>query len=432
MRSASLALAGVVLLSAALTAQGDAPPADVGGCWQLVAEFDPTKATNPFTTSNQIHMIPADRPGKFWVGVTCAGLLAANGGKGGGDILTGEWYAPLGPNPARVVWDKANAHTSNPINTPNNEFGFTMLDSGTGLRTYAVWDDITGRSLALAYYDNAAKAWLKIPVNTPAGYVGDPSIGNIDGKTWLFYILGINIAAIPITLTPTKGTVPLSQAVTLITGVAQAHSPTPIVDNNGNVTGFSHHETGSGDSDHYFSFDLLSSTASVKPLTWDTTPWSNNGGFAGGRIFDAHSGPPSTAQACAGNPAGYRIYSRDVYFCAGGRAQIGNTMPIHAYVAPGFKTGITSVFFMGLAYLTPCVKITPWGCLGVNPSFLLPLGAGAHSPLTGQASIIAPIPNDAGLKGFTLPMMSLAIDANLTRTPPFWLSNSAAFTISPN
>jgi hypothetical protein len=87
---------------------------------------------------------------------------------------------------------------------------------------------------------------------------------------------------------------------------------------------------------------------------------------------------------------------------------------------------------MGLAYLTPCVKITPWGCLGVNPSFLLPLGAGAHSPLTGQASIIAPIPNDAGLKGFTLPMMSLAIDANLTRTPPFWLSNSAAFTISPN
>ena len=367
--------------------------------------------TIPGTTFSQINMIPyPGQPGKFIVGITVAsGLPTANGGVGGADFLMGVYDAAK----KQFTPDKNAAF----LNSGKSEFGLTFHHSG--LYAYMESDGAGTYSPYLV---------SRKSLNAPFSVVGvikglpmaqgwwDGSLADIGGQMHIIYVLNHNLVASPLTIS--GGTVTAGNPVTLVnTPVANvdANSPTPITTTKGELVALSHHVNVNAN-DHWLSFDLDPKTPALSFIS--LADWINNGGYIAGTFYDGHSAS-----------SGYQISSVQSVWWTGGKAKIGTNMEISAYI-PVQGTGATpwvSYFLISDGFLASPLTIPGiTGKFGLNPGYLVPVTIGAHNPLTGQAMITLPIPNNAALSGYTVPGQSLTIDP---KTQKLYLGNTAALTI---
>jgi hypothetical protein len=392
------------LLATGLHAQGLVPPATLRPIQKQNGLSVPAV---PGQETQQIHMVrlPGDPPGTYTVALTVLNLPAANGGAGGQDILTGKYDA---------LTDTFTPDTlAAGVNTTGTEFGFMIHSNGL----VAVVDRLT--SVVAFTRPNVTSAWtLKGTVTgLPAGpgYY-DPAVADIGGQLVVLYVTGTtangSIAYSPLDI----NTLVAGPSVTVVRprGAGAANSPTPVVTSTGELIGLSHHDVIGSDNDHYISMDLDPNTPSV--LFIDTTTWINNGGFAGGTFFDAEALVP------------YQITSTQAVWWTGGRAAIGTNMEITVNVPPK-TTGVPDLSFIMLsrAFLpTPSMIPGVTNLLGIDPSFLILIPAGAHTLQTGQVIVNIGVPNDASLRNLVVPGQSLTIDLT---SSTLILGNTAALAI---
>ena len=360
---------------------------------------------------NQLHLVqlPGDPNGTYTCALTVTALPAANGGVGGQDIVTGKYDALNDTFTPDLL--------AAGVNSASVDFGFMFHHSGL----IAVWER-TGPTIEVATRPNLTSAWVH--KGTVSGITGgpaarDPSLADVNGQLVVIYMLGPAGNASIVYSPLDQNTLIAGPATTIVapSGAArQANSPTPIVTSAGELIGLSHHDRDSVDNDHWMSFDLDPATPSV--LFIDTTTWINNGGFAGGRFFDAQN-----------TPAPYHAIDVESVWWTGGRAGVGTTMEITANV-PGRTSGSPTIsFFMISRGFLPTPQPVPGvlNSLGIDPSFLLLLAIGSHDLSTGRATTGIPIANDPSLRGLTIPAQSLTLI--LAAAPQLVLGNTAAITI---
>jgi hypothetical protein len=100
--------------------------------------------------------------------------------------------------------------------------------------------------------------------------------------------------------------------------------------------------------------------------------------------------------------------------------------------SPGRASGAPAVsfFILSRAFLAAPLPIPGViNNLGIDPSFLVLIPIGAHNLSTGRGTAILAIPNDASLRGLTIPAQSLTL--LIATTSQLVLGNTAAITILP-
>ena len=398
-------LLSISLLATGLYAQGLVPPATLRTIQKQAGLCTPAV---PGSGVQQVHVVklPGDPAGTYTVGLTVTALPPGNGGVGGSDALTGKYD---------VFTDTftPDLHAA-AVNSTGTEFGFMIHSNGL----VAVVDRLS--SVLVATRANVVSPWVVKGSVTglPAGpgYY-DPSVANVGGQLVLLYVTGsagnASIAYSPLDIN-TLAAGPSVIVVRPNRATGEANSPTPIVTSAGELVGLSHHDVVGSDNDHYMSMDLDPNTPSV--LFIDTTTWINNGGFAGGKFFDAESVTP------------YQITSTEAAWWTGGRAAIGTNMEITVNVPPR-STGTPHLSFIMLsrAFLpTPTAIPGVTNLLGVDPTSLILISAGTHVVQTGQATLNIGVPNDPSLSNLAIPGQSLSIDLV---SSALILGNTAALTI---
>jgi hypothetical protein len=196
---------------------------------------------------------------------------------------------------------------------------------------------------------------------------------------------------------------------------ATANSPTPVLDLSGQLIGVSHHSVLGADNDHYLSLDLDPNTPAL--LVHDATTWRNNGGFIGGRFFDAESAAPT-----------YHVLAIDTFWFTGGRAQPGGAMSVRFFSPP---TTTLEFYFSLIAvnntFLPSPMPFAPaLGQLGVQP-----VGAATalflqHDNNNGEASVTWNIPNQPSLHGTHMAAQSVTLAALASQ---IYFGNTAMLTI---
>ncbi|MCA8956949.1 MAG: hypothetical protein KDC87_12800 [Planctomycetes bacterium] len=342
----------------------------------------------------QVHMVSVAgaSPGKFACALTVRGLSTALGGRGGTDVLLGTYDAPFD------VFSASPQGAS--CNTAGDEFSAMFEPTGKLL----VFERF-GSATSTAYL--AQRASTDAAFGSPAVLGGlpvqsdyDPAIGTVHGETCLFFRLGNSIFYSAIDMTTLAVSPDRKLAVGPSRTGSTANSPTPIFDPNGEVTGLSHHDLLGSDNDHYISFDLDPFTAS-QPVV-DTTTWTNNGGFAGGRFFSAES-----------SPAPYHVIDVDTYWMAGTRASIGAPAHVEFYSPPATSTSPQfATLLLSRGFLANGIQIPGIGHrLGLDPVGLITYQVGLIDNRTGRATLELQIPNQLGLLGATVPAQGLIVAA---------------------
>ena len=393
-----------LLFTGALLAQGAVSP------FQLL-QTNPHPGLNPpavpATSVVQVNMthLPSDPANLFRCSMSTLGLLATNGGMGSYDLLTGSYDVTT--DTFTPDMEAAGLNTAAGL-----EFGLMVHSSGL----WAVFDRIN-EPPHLASRPAIGQPWVDVgPIPQVTTLTGaDPALADYHGQTWLLYNLTSNGVAYIVMAPIDLNTATLTASPTAIIGPAFAgsspNSASPILDAQGQLIGVSHHDVLSSDNDHYLSLDLDPNTPSV--LMYDTTTWINNGGFIGGRFFDAEN----TA-----------IFSMDTYWCPGGRAAVGGTMSIDFYTPPTSSLQVyLSALLVNMNFL-PAPVVIPGlpGALGINPIGAKYIGFYLHNNVDGKASTSFTIPNNANLHNVKLAAQAAVLEAqNGTIT----LANTSALTI---
>jgi hypothetical protein len=244
----------------------------------------------------------------------------------------------------------------------------------------------------------------------------DPALADHNGQLHLLHVLALDIAMTPIDPNTGQPTGPFQVIALGARPGATANSPTPVVDSTGQVIGISHHDVLGGDNDHYMSLDLDPNTPAV--LMNDTTTWTNNGGWCGGRFFDAVS-----------SPSPYHIFSMDTFWTTGGRARIGTNMEIKAFSPPtaGADVYVTNLLVsVGFLAAGQSFPAPIRGMLGLNAAVLIAIQLPPHNNQNGETVLNLAVPNDPALSGKRLPCQSATLHVN-GGTLSF--GNTAALTI---
>jgi hypothetical protein len=277
-----------------------------------------------------------------------------------------------------------------------------------------VFDRLPGRPW-LAARNAIGQPWQVVGQFTqlPSQPFYDPSLADYRGQTWLLHVLGTSIAMTPINLGNATLVGPSVVIVDAASPGSTANSPTPVLDANGQLIGLSHHDF-LNESDHYLSLDLDPNTPSV--LMNDTPTWTNNGGFAGGRFFDAQF---------TGTP---HVFAIDTVWFTGGRAAVGTTMHVRIYTPPTTSNELyLSLFALGGAFLGAGTPLPPLqGLLGIALGTSPASGLIAHDNRNGEALVSFAVPNVPGLVGTRVPVQSgtFASVANVV-----YLGNTASLTV---
>jgi len=371
------------ILTTSLFAQGLVPPYQRSTTNPLPGLSIPSV---PGTNIQQVHLIhlPTDPPHVFLCGVTVAGLSAVFGGVGGSDLLSGNYDA------LADTFTPSPANEAGPLNTAGTEFG--LMFHHTGL--YAVFDRLPGQPW-LARRAAVGMPWTIVGqfAALPSQAYYDPSLADYAGQTYLLHVLGTSIAMTPINLTNATLTGPSQVIINAARPGATANSPTPVLDTNGQLIAISHHDVLSSDNDHYMSFDFDPTTPAV--LMNDTATWTNNGGFVGGRFYDAESSGT------------YHIFAIDTYWHTGGRAPLGGTMDVQAYVPPTSSNEVyLSFLLIGAGHLPTPLPIGAFGLLGIDTSTLVNLPFPQHTNANGRALLQLVVPNIPSLRGRSLATQS--------------------------
>ncbi len=343
----------------------------------------------PGTGVQQVHMVhlPSDPPQVFLCGLTISGLPAANGGVGGTDLLSGKYDALTDTFTPDL--DAAA------LNASGTEFGLTFHPNGL----HCVFDRLPGPP-QLASRPNTNSPFVMVgPITGLASQsYYDPALAVYQGQPHLVHVLLLDIAMTPINL----ATGAVSGASVLLVRGAQlnstANSPSPICDSAGEIIGLSHHDVLSNDNDHYLSVDLDPNTPSV--LFNDTSTWTNNGGFAGGRFFDAEY-----------TPSPYHVFSIDSYWFTGGRASIGSNMEVRAFAPPTTSNDVWLSYVLGSTQFAAAPIPIPGvgGMLGLNMSMLIALSMPAHNNANGESLLVIAVPNNPALVGNKIPAQSITV-----------------------
>lgn len=378
-------LLAALALCTPLCAQGEVPPPQIGQTNPLPGLKPPAI---PGTNVQQVHMIhlPGDAPNVFHTALTVAGLPAANGGVGGTDLLTGKYD---------VLTDTFTPNTeAAALNAAGTEFG--LMFHHTGL--HAVYDRLPGPPI-LAKRASLGSPWQVVGTITglPSQSYYDPALATFKGRTYLLHVLGTGIAMTAIDLNTGALSTPSGVIVNAARSGSTANSPTPIVDSKGELIAISHHDVLGSDNDHYMSMDLDPATPAL--LFNDTPTWTNNGGFIGGRFYDAES-----------TPSPYHIFAIDAFWTTGGRAPVGGAMELRAFVPPSATPGNqVSWLLIGAGFLQPPLPVPPFvGMFGLN-NVLITLPLGMHNNLNGEALLTVQVPNIPGLSGAKVPVQSFTL-----------------------
>lgn len=387
----------------ALLAQGVVPPVQINQVNPLPGLSTPAV---PAASVQQVHTVhlPTDPPNVFYVAMTVTGLGAANGGVGSSDLLTGRYD---------VLTDTFTPNNdAAALNTASQEFGLMVHSSGL----FASFDRLPGAPW-LASRPALGQPWQIVgqisPIPSQSYY--DPAVATYQGQVHLLYVLGTDIAMTPIDVTNATLTGTPRIIVNAALSGSTANSPTPVCDPAGELIGLSHHDVLGSDNDHYMSLDLSPATPSV--LMNDTTGWSNNGGFIGGRFFDAESAPTP-----------YHVFSMDTFWFTGGRSPVGGTMVITMYSPPTTGSAIYLSMFAGSDAFLPTgfsLAGVP-GLIGVNPAAISPTPLTVHNNMNGEAIVSFQIPNTPSLSGLSLPAQSATLEAT---TGQFYFGNTAQLSI---
>ena len=396
-------LALAVLTATPLIAQGVVPPFPISQTNPLPSLSAPNVPGSSVQQVNMIHL-PSDPPNVYLCSATSVGLPAAFGGVGGSDLVTGSYD---------VIADTFTPNSeAAALNTAGTEFGMMIDHSGL----FAVFDRLPGPP-HLASRAATGQPWQHVaavgPIPTQAYY--DPSLANYHGQPHLLHVLGTGIAMTPIDLV-TGALIGPSVVIALAARPGStANSPTPVVDPNGELIGISHHDVLGSDNDHYMSLDLDPNTPAV--LMNDTPTWINNGGFIGGRFFDAEF-----------TPSPYHVFSMDTYWFTGGRAPVGGTMYVTFNSPPTSGPEVyLSLFGAGNAFLPVGQPLPPLnGLLGLNVAGVITSPLLAHNNLNGQAQLSFVIPNVPALSGTRLPAQSVTIAVIANQA---YFGNTAMLTV---
>ncbi|MCC6785534.1 MAG: hypothetical protein IT457_21965 [Planctomycetes bacterium] len=396
-----LLIAASLAACSSLVAQGVVPP-------YALATLNPFPGLSagpiPGSSVQQVNFIhlPSDPPNVFVASFTVTALPAANGGVGGLDVLMGRYD---------VLSDTFTPSTeAAAFNTSGTEFGLMLHPSGL----HAVVDRLPGPPI-LAARPNLTSPFTVIgpvaPIPSQSYY--DPALAQYRGVPQLLHVLGLDIARTPIDLATGALTGPSVVIATNVVG-GTANSPSPIVDSNGELIGLSHHEVVGSDNDHFMSMDLDPLTPAIRFN--DTTTWTNNGGFIGGKFFDAEN-----------SPSPYHVLQIDSYWCSGGRAPVGGTMEIRAYTPPTNSGAVYISYLLVGATFSPSAVTIPGvqGALGIGNiivGFQLP----QHDNRNGEAMIALTVPNTPALSGTVLPLQAITVDILASTLA---LGNTAAMKI---
>lgn len=382
----SLLPAALLVTTSLLSAQGVVPPFQLS---QLNPRPSLGTGVVPGTDVQQVHMVhvAGDPPNIYLCGMTVTALPAANGGVGGTDVLSGRYDA---------VTDTFTPDLfAAAFNTTGTEFGLTF--DPTGL--HAVIDRLPGFPV-IASRPNTNSPFVIVGnvSGLPTQSYYDPSLAYYHGVPQLLHVFGTDIAMSPISLTTAALTGPSVTVVFTPVAGATANSPTPVCDSQGEIIGISHHSVLAADNDHYMSLDLNPATGAV--LMNNTTTWTNNGGFCGGRFFDAEY-----------TPAPYHIFSIDTFWCTGGRAPVGGSMEVRAMTPPTASASLfLSYLLIGGGFSAAGTPIT-----GINGFFgLSSVWVAAAMPLhdnnNGESLLTFAVPNTPSLNGAVLACQSLTVD----------------------
>jgi hypothetical protein len=348
----------------------------------------------------QLIHLPGDPPNIYSACMTVYGL-----GVGAEDLLCGSYD---------VLTDTLTTNNdAAALNTTGTDFG--LMQHHTGL--FAVFDRLPGPP-HLATRTAVGQPWVDFgPIGgLPSQSYYDPALADYQGQPHLLHVLGVNIAMSPIDLTTGQLTGPSVVIASAARAGSTANSPTPIVGPNGELIGISHHDVLGADNDHYISLDLDFNTPAL--LVNDTTTWTNNGGYIGGRFFDAES-----------SPAPYHVLSFDTYWCTGGRASVGDTIHVAFHVPPAMPPTHVHLSAMLLAndFAPPITVPGIQGQLGLQLSSVFwPGQLLLHDNTTGTASLAIAVPPVPAFSGIQFAMQSVTTDV-MSNT--FTFGNTARFAI---
>lgn len=261
-------------------------------------------ATNKAITQINFTKTPTrDRDGQWTVALTLRDLAPAYGGSssGGQYVVSGQWDAEKGTfTPSKEC---------NAVNDPNNGDSFgLMIEPRDGICCTVDQKD----GIYFSLRDNVNQVFptpLKVvpapntpplPTDTQGNnpYV-DPVPCFLDATTIVLMFTDDQNSIVyrPLTLNFNRQNVLTSVVaaapVTVFKSNDRPHSPTPILDRDGNLRGLFFAINKGTDSDMYF---LPTTDGSGQAqLVYDTPGWLNNGGVAGGRFFFADAADGSAA-----------------------------------------------------------------------------------------------------------------------------------------
>ncbi len=260
--------------------------------------YDSNGSNRSVVQINLTKSSPNDTAGKWTAALTVYDLATTYGGSAGGQYVIMGQYDTTGTTPTFTPSTLAN----NMNNTSKSPCFGLMIEGRDGLYAAVDWNDGPHMS-----YRQDNKSAFAVPVKitaasgaTPlptASYL-DPSLGYVDNKLKLFYIdRATNIMMQDITPTISNNVLTKAdvqgQAVAVANMSIMPHSPTPIIDKNGEVRGLWLAGLSGSDSDMFFMPSLNTLDAPIK--VFDNTAWMNNGGVAGGRLFFANTAVGTSA-----------------------------------------------------------------------------------------------------------------------------------------
>ncbi|MCA8972350.1 MAG: hypothetical protein KDC95_21360 [Planctomycetes bacterium] len=438
MRKSTLSLLGVGIMAGALSAQ--AAPGEVSAHADSKT-FARTNFENlniylsTATTKYLAQIMMSSRAGlgagKAMVGMTVYGLDQAYGNTGqsttGDFVLAGEYDYPT---------DKFTPNTHGNAMNDVAAGNFGLMISGP-LGQYAVVDHSDG-----VYFSKRANFTQAFPAPVKVGgitstYV-DPAVTIYQGQLKLLWVesytdpvtqLGRSRIAMndlddsnwPTSVT-IKGNAQIIADVTLSssTDVVNVHSPTPVVDQAGNLCGLMCSERVGSDSDQFFKGDIQMGKGHEQQRYYDGSAWTNNGGCYFGTLYYADSEATVT-------PFYDTIKEHGLAWLAIADVPVnGSGNMIMANKDTNAGPNVTVVYLSDT--VIPAVAIPGiGGKLGINPGVVIPFGAAAHTDASERAQIGISIPNDPTLKGKSFPMQGLVIDPAAGTNPTILTFTNTAF-----
>lgn len=381
--------------SVALTLSALAPAAQVAAQGQVgPGVFDaPTAAAglSPARLGVQgvhaMHMVRLleDPPLHWRCALTVDGLPPSRGGQGGRDLLTGLYDAG---QDVFVADGEAL-----PLNSAGDDSGLSLHASGLLATFERPGQVLIARRGSLGQPWNIAGVVANLPIQTQY----EPALADVDGRTHLLFDNAPQIVMVPLDL----ATLQVGPEVVVVAPARAgcvAHSAVPILDDNANLIGVSHHERLGTASELRLALDLDPSTPSLTAV--QAPNWLRHGGFAGGAFFDVE-------QRAAGDAA----VRTGLTWMPRHRARPGDDAFLDVYVGGAL---VAQPLNPGVTLVSPRLAPLPIqlpgfeNALGVDPAELLILW-NTLTPTGERAGAWLPVPADPGLTGLQLATQALVL-----------------------